>query len=159
MLCKYCGRVISIGQKYYTDKNDFRIMCRVRKRHIEGLPECHGYMHNSHEHKDPAGDSMKDYDWIPLRMNVLTENNSIVVLADEMHFYNIETDGSITNADQVREENSFEYYPFDNFYVHSGASEMITYNTIGQEGQIIEVNRFKAVNPNPGIKRVNGTKG
>ena len=51
------------------------------------------------------------------------------------------------------------YTAYDNFYIHSGQEEFISYNTIAPDGRVIEVNRFIALHKNPGIKRVDGSRG
>lgn len=91
-------------------------------------------------------------------MNIHKEDDTIAILADEVKCYIVETNGNmaLTSPDT---DCTWEYQAYDNFYIHSGAEEFISYNTIAPDGRIIEVNRFLAVHKNPGIRRTNGTRG
>jgi len=83
----------------------------------------------------------------------------IIWIEPNKKVWEIQLDGSLSPYDPEDTNELTVYKAHDNFYIHSGQEEWITYNTIAPDGRILEVNKFKAVFPNPGIKRVNGTKG
>ncbi len=92
-------------------------------------------------------------------MNIHKEDDFIWITPNDK-IWKIELDGSLALADKDDIDDQVAIYKaHDNFYIHSGQEEWITYNTVAPDGRILEVNKFKAVFPNPGIKRVNGTKG
>lgn len=164
MVCKYCHRLVSYGhkitqpEKEVKQEENFSIRVTIgTKRYFKESIEGYGYQHNVAVHHKPAN-SMNDYLWYTIPMNVLKEDDEIAILEPVLKFYKVQLDGSLKEIG-IDNGIAFEYYPFDNFYIHSGASECITYNTIGQEGQVIQVNKFDAVHKNVGIKRVNGTRG
>ena len=73
--------------------------------------------------------------------------------------YQVQLDGTLQSFDLAKADEISIYGAHDNFYIHSGQEEFISYNTIAPDGRIIEVNRFIAINKNPGIRSTNGRKG
>ena len=91
-------------------------------------------------------------------MNIHKENDTIAILTDDVRCYMVLTDGTLALM-KPDSDCTYEYQSYDNFYIHSGYEEFISYMTIAPDGRLIEVNRFIAVHKNPGIKRSNGTRG
>lgn len=92
-------------------------------------------------------------------MNIHKENDLIAILTeDDIKGYHIQMDGSMKSVNTTFDF-EFEYKAYDNFYIHSGQEEYISYMTVAPDGRLIEVNRFIALHKNLGIQRVDGTKG
>jgi hypothetical protein len=93
-------------------------------------------------------------------LNVHKEEDIICILKEkDTHatIYKILIDGTMIEIDALKYDQL--YRPYENFYIHSGQEEYISYMTVAPDGRLIEVNRFIAIHKNPGIQRVDGTKG
>lgn len=112
------------------------------------------------EHKNIWNKKFADHIRI---MSIHKEDDTIVTFDSKSveTIHKVCLDGSLEKLDiPFKKLKSFTGYPPGiNFYIHSGQEEFISYNTVTPDGRVLEVNRFLAVNKNPGIKRNNGTRG
>lgn len=95
-------------------------------------------------------------------MNIFKEFDKISIIIQEgkkksIKNYIIDMKGLLNETPDNNEGHALTAY--DNFYIHSGQEEFISYNTIAPDGRVIEVNRFIALHKNPGIRRLDGTHG
>jgi hypothetical protein len=95
-------------------------------------------------------------------MNIHKEYDKITIVIRENNIwstksYNIDMKGILNETPDDFE--GIRMTAYDNFYIHSGQEEFISYNTIAPDGRVIEVNRFIALHKNQGIKRVDGSRG
>lgn len=91
-------------------------------------------------------------------MNIHKEED-IICIEPTNKCWEVRPDGTLTLFPIEEADKIYTYKAHDNFYIHSGQEEYISYMTVAPDGRLIEVNRFLAIHKNPGIKRTNGTKG
>ena len=87
-------------------------------------------------------------------MNIHKEND-IIKIQDKLYKLNMTGDLCLIHDDACMLDDN-EYKAHDNFYIHSGYNETITYNTVAPDGRVIVVNTFNAEHHNQGILRDNG---
>ena len=90
-------------------------------------------------------------------MNIHKEGDIIWIEPND-RVWEIQPDGTLNIFDPEDTSILTVYKAHADFYIHSGQEEFISYNTVAPDGRILEVNRFKAVFPNPGIKRVDSKR-